>query len=605
MFLCLYLNSLPYFQVVKFPKETAMVVADQALEFASRDGLSMVMGCIPIDQIYFLMLFFIYGFLTPKFLLEIVPLVLFYISYAAIVITTLQMFYKKKKLKEASALAEMLKQYDVGVDVDQTQSQYSWNSLTPYLVYFAFIPMVVASFSLADKNYIPCSEFCVLNGVFCGICFVAISDNHDLVTLLALTCNFLAGLPIFLQGFPQVPVITSLVKFLSGSFFTVDLFSGFKLNVGIPSVCYVIIPIFFIQMAARQSFKGMYKVAVPHLVCYFWFNLITTMYPFTTWFGLGRATFGYIMLPLLLPLSVFLFLIGFVYMFVKLLSSDLFGKLVVTILLACIPVLLTQTKKLFGGKLDKNKNFKVLKKILMFGFAVLAVIPLIFVRLPSGEEPHLSKLSPEEFQRVCNADQENFMKCNVLKGTKVTWRGTVKSKAVTGVSNDIRKMLDVFPTFVSKPLTCIYGKPYKCDDEDMTESERDYCKLMVTLGNECGVEDSDRFTFGIGLTLPGGFSVNLDAGSGFLQTYLAIEVDDEVEVKAAIGDAMARPIKLQLKKLKVLNREIELGEPEEEDDDVYYNLFEQSISTAFNFFWYPLVEYVPHVYVQGEDILEK
>ena len=579
-----------------------MVIGDQVLEVASRDGLGIVMGCIPVDQIYFLTLFFVYGFLTPKFLLEIVPLVLFYISYIVIIITTLQMFYKRKKLKEASALAEMLKQYDVGVDVNQTQSQYSWNSLTPYLVYFAFVPIVVASFSLADKTYIPCSEFCVLNAVLCGICFVAISDSHDLVTLLALFCNFLAGMPVFLQGFPQVPVFTSVVKFLSGSLFTFDLFSGFKLNIGIPSVCYCIIPIFFIQMGARQSFQGMYKVAVPHLVCYLWFNLITTMYPFTTWFGLGRATVGYVMIPILLPLSVFLFFIGFIYMFVKLSSSDLFGKLIVTVLLGCIPILLTQTKKLFGGKLDKIKYFGSLKKVLMVAFAIFAIIPLIFVRLPSGEESHLSKLSPEDFQRVCNADIETSMKCNMLKGTKVTWTGEIKSKAVTGVSNDIKKMLDVFPTFVGKPLACIYGKKYDCVDEDMTESERGYCKMMVMLGNECGVENSDKYTFGISLVLSDGFPVNVEAGPGFQQTFFAIEQGDQVEVKAVVVDAMARPVKLQLKKLKCLNRVIDIGEVEEEDDDIYYNLIEQSVSVAFNFFWYPLVEYVPHVYMQGEDI---
>lgn len=77
-----------------------MVLADQALEFASKDGLSMVMSCVPTDQIYFLSLFFVYGFLTPKFLLEVVPLVIFYISYATIIITTLQMFYKKRSSKK-------------------------------------------------------------------------------------------------------------------------------------------------------------------------------------------------------------------------------------------------------------------------------------------------------------------------------------------------------------------------------------------------------------------------------------------------------------------------------------------------------------------------
>lgn len=598
-----------FFQVVRYPKETAMAIGDQALEFASRDGLGMVVSCVPVDQIYFLTLFFIYGFLSPKVLLEIVPLVVFYISYATIIITTLQMFYKKKKLREASALAQVLKEYDPGVDVDKTASQYSWNSLTPYLVYFAAIPLVVASFSIADKNYIPCSELCVLNAVFCGICFMAISDSHDLVTLLALFCGFLASLSVFFHNFPDVPVLSPLIHLVSGSFLSIELFGGLQLNIGIPSVCYCIIPVFFVQMAVRNSFKGMYQVLVPHLVCYFWFNLITTMYPFSTWFGLARATVGYVMLPLLIPLSVFIFLIGMVYLFFKLAASDMFGKVVITLLLACIPILLTQTKKLVGGKLDKKYAF--LKKILMVVFAVLAVVPLIFVRFPTATESHVSQLSVDDFIRVCNAEgpdgMEVTMKCNHLRGTKVIWKGKLMGSKVTGVTNEFTKMLDVFPTFISKPLRCIYGKPYgDCNDEDMTEADRNYCKLMTSLGHTCGVEDPDKFTYNFDVQFANGaLGGSVEAGSGFKQYFLSLAKDDVVEVKGTIVDALSRPsIKLKLKGIKCLSRELELDKvEEEEDEDVYYKVFEQSLQVAFNFFWYPLVEYVPQS-VAAEKVIE-
>jgi wolfamin len=584
-----------------------MVLGDQALEFASKDGLNMVMSCVPTDQIYFLTLFFLYGFLTPKFLLEVVPLVIFYISYATIIITTLQMFYKKKKLKEANALAEMLKQYDVGVDVNQTSSQYSWNSLTPYLIYFASIPLVVASFSLADKTYIPCSELCVLNVVICGICFLAISDSHDLVTLLALFCGFLAALPVFFHNFPQVPVITPMINFFSGSFLSIDLFGGLKLNIGIPSICYSIIPVFFIQMAIRDSFKGMYRVFVPHLVCYFWFNLVTTMYPFSTWIGLGRATVGYVMLPLLIPLSFFFLFIGIIYIFIRLAASDLFGKVVITLLLACIPLLLTQTKKLFGGKLDKRFGF--LKKIVMVVFAVLAVVPLIFVRLPTVSETTVVPLTVDDFYNVCNKEgpegMELSMNCNHLKGSKITWQGKVTGSKVTGVSNEVSTMLNVFPSFIGNPLRCLYGKSYgDCTGEELSEHDVEYCKLMTALGYKCGLEEHDKFTYGFDIQFTEGLSGSLEAGSGFKQFYLNLVEGDEVEIKGSIVDALSRPLKMKLKEVKCLNRELELDNVvEEEIEDLYYQLFEQSLQVAFNFFWYPLAEYVPQTH-PGETVIE-
>ena len=590
------------FQVFKFPRETAMVVADSALEFASRDGLSMVISCIPVDQIYFLMLFFLYGFLSPQILFVVVPLLVFYIAFAAMVITTLQMFYKRRKLREANALAELLKQYDTAVDVDETQSQYSWNSLTPYLVFFLALPIAVMSFSLADKMYIPCSEFCVLSAVFCGICFIALSDSHDLITLLALVFNFLAALPVFFHNFPQIPVITPLIHLFSAAFVSIDLFGGIKLNIGIGSICYCLIPVFFIQMAARKSFQGMYRVLIPHLVCYFWFSMITSMYQFSTWFGLARATVGYILLPLLIPLSAFFFLIFLIYAFIKLMSSQLFGKIIVTLLLGCIPVLLTQTKKLFGGKFDKK--YSSVKKIVMVVFAVLAIIPLIFVRLPSSSPKVEAHLVLPDYVRLCGPGEnqdtaEEQIRCASLKGVKVAWNGIFQHTKVTSITNDIGKMLDVFPSFVSKPLRCFYGKEFgDCDTEGMSEIDRDYCQLMTSLGHNCHVKEHDKFTFNMVVTVTEGdqtFSVSAEAGDGFRETVVALEPNDEVLIKGTLLDGLGTSApKLKLKEVTCTSRELAVMKMVVQDyEDVYYDLFQHAFEVAFNFFWHPLLEFVP------------
>ena len=593
---------------MRYPRETAAAVADSALEFASRDGLGLVMSCVPTDQIYFLTLFFVYGFLSTKFLLMVVPLIVFYISFLTLLITTLQMFYKKKKRQEANALAEVLKQYDVAVDVDQTQSQYTWNSMTPYIVYFLAIPMVVMSFSLADKDYIPCSELCVLCAVLVGLCFIAISDAHDLITLLALFCNFLAALPVFLHNFPQIPVITSVLHFVSGSLVSIDLYGGLKLNIGIPTVCYCLIPLFFVQMAFRQSFQGMYRVLVPHLVCYFWFNLISTLYPFTTWFGLARATVGYLLLPVLIPLSAFIAVFGLIYLFIKMMSSDMFGKIVVTLLLACIPILLTQTKKMFGGKFDKKLG--KLKKVIMVLFALMALIPLIFVRLPVSSEKKVVELDLPHYLDLClpeeSSEAETQIRCHRLVGTKVNWTGTFVNVKVVSTTNEIAKMVDVFPTFIGNPLRCFYGRYYECDDELLSEDDASYCRFMTSIGKECHVAEHDKFTFNVAVKVSDGertLSLSAEAGNSFHETLVALKEGDQVSIKGSLSDGLGTLApKLKLKDIKCTSRELAVMQMiYEEDEDFYYDLFRESFKVAFNFFWYPMVEYDPQL---GKEAME-
>lgn len=219
-------------------------------------------------------------------ILLIVPLLVFYLSALVMIVATVQMFYKKKKMKDAAALANVLKTYDVGVDVNETRSQYSWNSLTPYLVFFGALPLTVISFSLANKMYIPCSEFCILAGAFAGLCFTALSDSHDMLMILAVVFNLIASLPTFVNSLPQIPFITAAIKLVLGAGFSVEIGAGFQINLGLPTVSYLVVPVMFILMAARGSWKGTYQVLVPHLVCYFWWQLMVAVFPFTTWKGL-------------------------------------------------------------------------------------------------------------------------------------------------------------------------------------------------------------------------------------------------------------------------------------------------------------------------------
>lgn len=241
----------------------------------------------------------------------------------------------------------------------------------------------------------------------------------------------------------------------------------------------------------------------------------------------------------------------------------------------------------------------------MVMFAVLAIIPLIFVRLPVATEKTVVDLELPTYMELCmpveGSEAATQIKCNRIVGTKVTWNGVFENVKVTGVTNEVSKMLNVFPTFVADPLRCIYGKYYgDCNDESMSENDMAYCQLMTSLGHECHLAEHDKFTFSVAVTVSDGdrsLTLSADAGNNFRATLLALESGDEVKIKGTLSDGLgtAGP-KLKLKEITCTSRELAVMKMiAEEDEDFYIDLFHQSFQVAFNFFWYPVVEYVPHL----------
>ncbi|XP_061186107.1 wolframin-like [Saccostrea echinata] len=585
-----------YEKVTRYPKETAVALYETGLEYVSKEGLDFVMKMIPTNQIYLLSVFFLYSFISAALIFQVVPLVIFYLTLGVMGVTTLQMFYKKRKLKEASKLADVLKTYDVGVDVEQTKSQFTWNSLTPYLVFFGALPLMVVSFSLANKSYVPCSEICVLCGALSAVCFVALSDHYDLLTLLSLFCNLLSALPTFFHHFPQIPVFTTLLHIFTDAIFTIDCGSGFKIHFGIPSIAFLLIPLIFVVMAAQKSWKGVYRVLVPHLVCYFWFNLMLSFFPFSSWKGLIRATLGYFLLPFLIPLALLLIAGGIIYMFYSLLHTQIFGKLLITLIFAAVPLLMTQTKVFVGKKLESK--MKPVKIAIMVVFGVLAILPLIFIRLPTTKSPKPFNMSFSEYMDFCGDNElDKSFKCLHLQGQKVTWNGEFARAEIKSVTNNIEPLLSAFPVFIANEIRCLYGQRFgDCDDVNKTESEHKLCRTMDDLGHECHLRNLDTYTFEVYITMPDYVTAELDAGHSFRETLSALQTNDKVEFTGTlIKDLGTRNPKLALRHITCTSRPLDLMMDLEEEsvEEMVKRELNNAITVTFNFFWYPLVEYAP------------
>lgn len=511
------------------------------------------------------------------------------------------MFYKKRKQKEATTLVSLLQeQFDVDIDVESTESQYSWNTLTPYFVYFIALPIMVASFSIGNKSYIPCGELFIISLIMTGFCFLGLNDSYDLPTLLALAAHVFASLPVFLQHVPKIPVISAVLGCIANPFLSVDLGLNISFNLGLPSIVQMIIPVILFGMAMRNSWSGIYKILIPHLVCYFWFSVSITTFPLTTWVSLARATLGYLLLPVVVPLSVFLFVIGFFYGGYKLLQTDVVGKLLITVVLFAIPLLLTQSKSLMSKK-DKNVSPKSekFKKILMISFAVLGVVPLLFVRLPSVSEKKTFELTWDDYKSLCIPKGDIWapyqIRCRDFIGIKIKWKGIVDQVKVTKVENTAENVIKSLPSVFSDPLYCIYGdKIPDCDEETMSKISFKHCQLVKSTGRTCHLSNQNQAVFTLSVRVEETV-LNLEAGANFHGRLLALKPGDEVDFSGILSDVGALSPQLKLKSLNCTSRELPvmMGIENDVDDKTLFMLLNEALALAFNFGFFPVLTYTP------------
>ncbi|XP_050388379.1 wolframin [Patella vulgata] len=581
---------------VKFPRQTAGVMMDHVLEYSSKEGMNWVVSLIPTNQIYLLALLFVYSYITPKFLFFFIPLFIFYLSFASLTISSMQMFYKRKKQSDAANLAGLLKEYDMSIDIEKTESQYSWNSLTPYLVFFSNLPVAIASFSLANKDYIPVSELCVIALFFAVFCFIGLGDSHDKITFLTLGANLLASLPVFLQNFPEIPVIKWFVMLISQPFYQIDFGFGFFGNISLPSVAFLLIPIFFIRMAMAKSWQGTYRILVPHLVCYFWWNITTSFFPYTSFTGLLRATIGYILMPILLPMGLLIFLVMTVFAIYKLCQTALFGKILVTAALLMIPIALTQTKAMFGKSADKK--YATIKKVLMVSFSLLAIVPLLFVRMPSLKTEASPVLTWDDFKALCIPESEDNiaglqLRCDHFVGTRISWTGEVVSTKISKIENTADGFMNTLPNFLADPLRCIYGVEFPpCDQNTSGSDEFKFCNLMKSLGHTCHVKNHATYNFQI-VVKTDGVSLNIDVGPEFKETVFALSPNIHIAFNATLtGNLGTGAPSLKLGSLKSLDKELILMMAVEQEDGFYIRSLYESFSFTFNFIWFPVMELV-------------
>ncbi len=585
-----------------------MYIGDTMVEFSAKQGAGWLRSFIPTQQIHMLLVFFMYSVLSVHFFIFAIPLFLFYISFLSLIICTLQMFYSQRKMRDVKALASMLQKFNEAIDTNSAESAYTWNTLTPYFTFFGSIFLFLFSFSMVDKEWIACSEFVVVGLFFTVSCFLALSDKHDHLALISIGCSVLADLPTIMDHFPQIPVLYHIVQVFCGPGIAVQIIPNVQVNLGIPSALYLVVPVLFIRMAAKNSWEGTYRILIPHLVCFFWWQVTMMFYRYSTWVGLIRGTVGWATALLLAPVFVVgLCFAAFYYLSSFLTLSGLL-KLLTTVLLLAIPAGIAVWAK--KGFQVKGFSFEGRKTRIVLGIlSIFTVIPFLAVYAPP--EPHTkgAYLSWETYRELCSKpmwDKRDIanaqIQCDHLTHIMVSWTGTVKKVVVKSIDNPSEKFVDIFPLFIGNWLKCTYGEEYPTDPEvcanvSSTRTEADICKLRIQQGIKCHMNNMNRYLFEIWVQMPidkeNVHDVRVEARDAFKSVILGLKAGDVISFRAALQSELGNiwPV-LKLYYVKCLSKELTSASVEDEDlVGGVVGSMQRAMFDTFNFFTAPVIEF--------------
>jgi len=488
-------------KIMKFPQQSLESAKHFILVKISKKGSSFLKSLIPTSQIQMLLLLYIYSHLTGDFLWFIVPLVIFYISFLSLVVFSLQMFYGKEALRQLRSVSQLMEKFDPRLDGREAERKFMWKSSTPYVSFFIVLLVTVAVLPLCDKQWIPCSEMSLVALFFTVSSFRGLSSQYDDYALYTVLLKLFTTVLRSLENVPGLGILCC-------SLISVPLPYGLELDISLPSFLHVLILVLLIIMVGRHSWRGIYKVLIPHLVCLLWWQLFTELFRFTSWSSLLRATVGWVIFITMLPL-LFLLTVGLAlaYLLQWVMTLDVALKLAVTALVVAVSSALFYYSKLeipHGEKLERKKK----PLMIAAGLVVFCLlVPTIYVNfVPSIYGSH-KPLSWEEYYETCGSKASEVnnvntaavqIKCNEFYGESVNWTGTVAYVKLTSVENRFRGLVTFLPRFLRPTIKCLLGG---AEESSLTDRVPKESTWLPRRKGPCHLRTFDRYTFSVGVNM--------------------------------------------------------------------------------------------------------
>lgn len=516
--------------MLQYPLHGIIEMKEILVDWASRAGVQWLSTVIPTQHVNTLIFFFIISNLTVDLFAFVIPLLVFYLSFIAMIICTLRVFKSSKTWENFKTLTSLLTRFEPGLDVEQAETNFGWNNLEQYIYFIISVFFVIFTFPVADKGWIPCSELSTVAIFFTVVSYHSLSPTAAMYARKAMVievASFLCGLTQFL------PEKMTALRLLGHTFATVSLGESVEMKLSLPCMLYAYLFFLIFKMARMRGFRGTYCFLVPYLVCFMWCEFSVVLLQNSSAVGLIRTCVAYFLFLFALPVLAFgLATMLFIQVFKWFLELEL-TKVIVTLVVCAIPVTLRLWTRFSTSILDvaRSVTHRGPVKLILLCISMVLLFFSIYIYYSEGQKVYNSTLTWHQYSEACGPPSwqskgmaQTQIFCSHLYGHRVTWTGRFKHVRVAETENGAQSVINILPVFMGDWLRCLYGESYpKCEPKNATvpnmtviladsepvpvplllklQEEEELCRIKSLAKHSCHVKrfDSYRFEVTVGI----------------------------------------------------------------------------------------------------------
>lgn len=471
----------------------------------------------PTSDTQLVVLMFLYAFVSSENTLLFIPMLLYYVTFIVMVITTFQMLQSKRDFLDFRVWSGLFISYAGGsLNATEAEFQFIRNNLKPYGHFFLALLVNLMVYPLIAEQWIPQSELTII--AFC-LTFMTLlefmskrRDNKtafDALIFFSFAINVIAKYP-----YETDPVVTQGWRFLDlkvPTFASYIVGNGVEFCINFRLFFYIVIPVLFIQLAARENWRGAYKILIPHCVTLSWLQLVIISSQGATMFGLLRGTLALVGVVLFLPLVGLTTIILPAIALTKWLTNNLTYSVIAFICFL--------SSGLFLCWAIGRTSYRKYASVVQFLFSLVAIGLLVNVDLGHNISNDLDAQNEipfgwDVFQKFCHQpawEDKNVAivqrKCIDLENVKVSWEGYVHEVKVQSVSNTLKSIFNKLPSLLRQYLYCMYGEEIQPDCAAESELLRSDCMIFYNIlksEQKCTLEKYNTYTFDASVRMKSG-----------------------------------------------------------------------------------------------------
>lgn len=489
---------------------------------------------VPLRQIHTMILVGIFHVLFSERVLQWIPCLIVYLSFIIMIYSTLKLLHNRHSVKNLitwKRLLSIFSKYDnlynpgptkessntiLTEDSSQVdvQALYSYPSLEPYGTFATALAVFIFSFSLSNYTVPNVLSMCIMSTTLSVLCTINLPDKFSKTTIFV---YFLC----FIVCISQINPLTTFVLFKAT--FSAMIFGFLNIHINFQSICFVTFLIGFISLLIYSPTNAKYnfhRFILPHLICFFWWQTATDLVKYSNFQQIGY--FNFLLTISLLWLALFPATGALAVVVCTVLSQFIdefnfanFIKFGITLTILFLPVLyekwtpIVHLKELFR----RRKRF-----LLLFTALLLVIISIAFVHHGSHNLPTepTTKLTWSEFEKRCGLCEEctesqvkRRILCAELKGTVVSWIGTVRSVNIVQIENFLESIFSNCPQIVAEWLRCFYGRNSKTF-EQISDHHTD---------RHCSISDYNVYSFTVDIIGPWEEKIEADTNNLVLTAF--------------------------------------------------------------------------------------